>query len=679
MLLNKAQKEAVEYLDGPLLVLAGPGTGKTQLLSSKVAYILQNTDTNPENILCITFTEAGARNMRDRLLTIIGSDAEKVPIHTYHAFGADLLAKYRNYSDTFTRNLDEAIDEITQYKIISDIQKNLPVRDILKGDRINDIIDTISSAKSTRLTPDDLELIAKENLKDTEKINQAASTILENLIPRMKYDDAMNEVYEPLMELFAKYISEKPIARQIEREANFLLLSLKDAVNESLAKEKPSISPLTAWKNANFELDASGNYRLKNLIANKKLLSLANIYRKYQAYLEKNGLYDFDDMIEEAIKTLKTDEGFRLTLSEQYQYILLDEFQDTNPSQFELIQLLTQYDSPNIMAVGDDDQAIFAFQGANASNLLDFQNYYHAKVITLTENYRSSADILATSHKIAEQIIDSFAKKHKINKILHANIEATGPEISRHEFISSDGEYYWVAEKIHELIENGESQKDIAVIAPKHKFIQALLPYLKSYQDINIAYEKRENILEDPKIHELVIISRYIYELASGAHPSHRVMEILSYPFWQLSPTEVLNLGSTPLDQADNPKITEIGTFLNNLVARSFDTPLELFLDYLIGTTALENYTSPFLSFYAKNTDYDSFELYNNLNVLRETIRAHTKEQSPKLKDFITMLDDYEAASAGIISTSPYQDSENSVQLLSAHKSKGLEFKHRLG
>ncbi len=677
MPLNKAQKEAVEYLNGPLLVLAGPGTGKTQLLSSKVAYILKETDANPENILCITFTEAGARNMRERLLSIIGPDAHKIPIHTYHAFGADLLAKYRNYSATFTRTLDEAISPVMQYKIINDIQDHLPVRDILKGDRINDIISTISSAKTARLTPDDLEAIGNNNLADTAEINQAATVILQNLVPRMKYSDAMDLVYTPLMELFAEHISDKPIVGQIEKEANALVLSLKEAIDKSTQKEKPSVSPLTTWKTATFELGPDGNYRLKNLIANKKLLSLANIYRKYQTYLEENSLYDFDDMIEEAIKTLKNDKGFQLTLSEQYQYILLDEFQDTNPSQFELIQLLTDYDHPIIMAVGDDDQAIFAFQGANASNLLDFQNHYNAKVITLTENYRSTADILNTSHLIARQIEDSFAKKHSINKILHANITPSAAEISRHEFLSSDGEYYWVSEQIHNLIKNGESQKDIAIIAPKHKFILALLPYLKKYPDINIAYEKRENILEDQKIHELIVLSKYIYDLSSGTNSKHHLAEILSFPFWKLSPTKVLSLGNTPLVEAKEPEFQAIGNFLNELTTQAFNAPLELFLDYLIGAQPLNGYTSPFEKFYAENTtDYSTFELYNNLNVLREAIRAHTKAQNPKLKDFITMLEDYKAADATLTNTSPYQDSENSVQLLSAHKSKGLEFKH---
>ena len=113
MTLNKDQKRAVENLSGPLLVLAGPGTGKTHLLSSKVEYILKNTDATPESILCLTFTESGAQNMRDRLYSMIGPAAGKVHIHTYHAFGSTILAEYKNYATEFDRNLDAAIDNVT--------------------------------------------------------------------------------------------------------------------------------------------------------------------------------------------------------------------------------------------------------------------------------------------------------------------------------------------------------------------------------------------------------------------------------------------------------------------------------------------------------------------------------------------------------------------------------------
>ena len=242
MPLNSKQKEAVEYLNGPLLVLAGPGTGKTQLLSSKVAYILNSTDTNPENILCITFTENGAENMRTRLFSMIGQAASNINIHTYHAFGSNILSAYKNYATDFNRNLDSPIDEITQYKIIRKIQENLAPGDILRGDKIADIVSTINNAKSARLTASDLAKIAADNIKVANELNPKLSKILDNLVPRMKFADAIEKVYQPLLENMAKYAKPKPLAGNIEREVNSWIFELNHLIDSELAKEKPSIA-----------------------------------------------------------------------------------------------------------------------------------------------------------------------------------------------------------------------------------------------------------------------------------------------------------------------------------------------------------------------------------------------------------------------------------------------------
>ena len=223
-----------------------------------------------------------------------------------------------------------------------------------------------------------------------------------------------------------------PIVGNIENEANIYLFELDQIISAEEAKEKPSSSPLSRWKDKRFEKDENGNYRLKNVVANKKLLSLAGVMAKYDEFLKEEGLFDFSDMIEEAIRILKEDKGFLATLSERYQYILLDEFQDTNPSQAELIYLLTDYENPIVMAVGDDDQAIFEFQGANASNFIDFQNHYDAKVVVLKDNYRSTAEILKLSRHIADQLESSFAKAHGIDKNLVAQKKIV-TMIKRHE------------------------------------------------------------------------------------------------------------------------------------------------------------------------------------------------------------------------------------------------------
>ena len=692
--LNPAQKAAVEYLEGPLLVLAGPGTGKTQLLSTRVAHILQVTDTAPENILCLTFTENGADNMRERLLSLVGPEAAKIHIGTYHAFGRVVLAEYKNYATTAVRQFDNAIDEVMQYKIVKQIQAGLPARDILRGDQVKDIVDTINNAKSAGLSADDLTQIAEQNQTVSKEINLAIAPILAGLKPRMKFADALAQVYQPLLETLAAFVG-KPITGDIEPEANFLVRDLNSLIDTESAKEKPSVSPLTGWVRKNFDRDDEDNYILSNRVANLKLASLARIMRAYDEHLSAHNLYDFADMIMEAIHFLRSDRGFRLTLSERYQYILLDEFQDTNTTQFEIIKLLTDYDSPQVMAVGDDDQAIFEFQGANASNLLEFQNHYHAKLITLTDNYRSSSEILQFSHRVAEQITESFAHKHQINKKLTArgHWADSREKISRHEFISADSEATWIASQIRHLLDHGADPSEIAVIAPKHKYLLPLLPYLRA-EHIDIAYEKREDVLQDPRIEELTTLARFCSELASGHNPAHLLLKILSFKFWQLPPLTVVSAVSGHyrepaleiLAKSDDPRLQKIAELLAALTTGALTAPLELWLDWAIGTTPLPStpgqpeLRSPFLDYYThldtEPDTYSTFSLYENLTSLKSALNQHLQVPQPRLADFIEFLDDYTLAGAGVLNTSPYRDSEHCVQVMTAFKSKGLEFHH---
>ncbi len=275
--LNPAQKKAVEYLDGPLLVLAGPGTGKTQLLSQKVAYILKNTDTNPENILCMTFTETGARNMRERLKSIIGNDGLKVNIGTYHAFGTEILAQYGNYTPDFDRKLDSAIDEVRQFKIVREIMAELPGRDILRKDNVRDVVSVISSAKSAGLSSTDLATIAEKNIEDSAVLSRAISPLLKNIVPR-KFRESYDNAYAPIWELLKKYDNNNIIVKNIERSISYLAKDLKNAIVEAESSEK--IKPLTAWKDAYFEKDEAGEYRLKDRVANLKLKSVAAVMEK---------------------------------------------------------------------------------------------------------------------------------------------------------------------------------------------------------------------------------------------------------------------------------------------------------------------------------------------------------------------------------------------------------------
>ena len=670
MELNPKQKEAVEYLEGPLLVLAGPGTGKTQLLSEKVAYILKNTDTNPENILCLTFTDSGAYNMRERLKTTIGKDAMKVNIGTYHSFGQNILAQYGNYSPDYTRMIDSAVDEVTQFKIVKEIRDALPAKDILNGDKVKDIIDTISAAKSAGLTPQDLSKVAKQNAEDSEVLSSVISPFLKEIVPG-KFRPSLDNAYAPIYEILQKYENAKPILPGIERTIAGMSRALKEAILAAEATER--IKTLTDWKDAYFEKDGKGGYRLADRVANKKLASFAVVMEKYQKYLLDHGLCDFDDMIIEAGRILREDQGFKETLEERYQFIMLDEFQDTNPSQLAIVKELTDYEKPVIMAVGDDDQAIYEFQGANATNLSNFQEHYGAHVVALTENYRSTQEILDFSKQIIDQAPDRFVNE----KPLTAHCpRPKKSQIHRLEFLSSDQEYTFIADKIAELIKSGVNQSEIAVISGKHKYFMPLLPYLKAHPEIKIAYERRDNLFEDDKIHQILTILKLIDDISREQKPDVSMLEILSYPWWGLPMMEVVKVVAEAREahrpvfdyllNADiSEEIHQVMEFLSELVGEAFNAPLEIILNKIASKMKIEALEP-----------YEMFKFYENLASLRAKLIKHCGEKPLRVSDLVEMVKDYESAEMALNTTSPYRDADEAVQILSAHKAKGLEFEY---
>jgi DNA helicase-2/ATP-dependent DNA helicase PcrA len=684
--LNAEQKQAVDSIYGPLLVIAGPGTGKTQLLSVRVANILAKTDTNPENILCLTFTESGASNMRSRLSSFIGAASYKVNINTYHAFGAELLRAYKNFTAKPTRAIETQIDRVASHKIIREIQKSLKHNDILRNAKTADLIDTIADLKTARLLPADLKIIAEENLNTSDQINDLLKPVLAKLVPRMPFKDAVG-LYEEIGEILAAFTSKKPILKTVEPEANHLLAALHKILEDEKAKDKPSVSPLTKWRDKYFDKDDAGHWRLSNIISNKKLLSLAGIFEKYDETLQNGALFDFADMIEEAITALKDDKSFRLTLQEKYQFILLDEFQDTNASQFELIKLLTDYENSNTMAVGDDDQAIYEFQGARSSNLLDFAENYRLpreNIIVLTKNYRSVQPILDISKQVAGQIADRFSTNYNIEKVLTA-VKSEDYQIERREFLSAPAEYNYTAGQIAALLSAGESPNKIAIIAPKHKYITSLLPYLKKHQ-VPVSYEKRENLFEYPPIAQLIKLAKLLISLGKAQPSAANLLEILSFDFWHIPPENILSAiyrakeqkhsALEYLQNSDNENLKNLANFFAAAALKSIDLPLEQSLDLLTGERPLGDFRSPFLEFYTKKSDFKTYEFYENLAVLREHLSQRAKTANLKLTDFVDFADDYAAAEEKLINTSPYQDSDQAVKLLSAHSAKGLEFKH---
>lgn len=706
--LNKSQKQAVEQIDGPLLVIAGPGTGKTQLLSARVAHILQVTDTLPQNILCLTFTESGASNMRERLTRFIGQAAYEVNIGTYHSFGGELIRRFPQYFGE-TR-AESPADELTKRQIVAALVDSLAYTNPLKSTQyhLQDLISTISEVKRGLLTVENLQAIGEDNLAFITEANAEIKEIFADFT-RMptKLDKAA-----PFFKNLRDYLQQRDQAAytigSIRPLASTVLFELEQALDK--AADEQSTKPLTAWKNHWLEKDQDNNFVLAGQRASERIVALAAVFEAYQAELSARGLYDFDDMILRSIKALEQHNDLRFTLQEQYLYIMLDEFQDTNAAQLKLIELLTNNPvaegRPNVMAVGDDDQAIYSFQGAEYSNMMDFYGMYRdVSVVNLTENYRSHADILHVAHQVAGQIGSRLHHNFKdMSKILVAanrDLPASA-HIERREFLSDVGQYEWLAKDIKRLIEQGVPASEIAVLAPRHKQLEPLVPFLNAL-DIPVRYEKRENILEAPITHQLLTMSKLVLALQAGneAVASSLWPEVLSYAFWGLPVEAIWQLSwqvrddpdltwSQALLQHHEPLFrTPAMLFLGMSQQATFET-LETMLDYLIGNQALQTKDtdhplaqSPLREYYlspaVRQTDPDLFyETYSHLTVLRQKLQDHqgNREEPLHLQDLIDFVGLYEAAEARMLNTSPYNQHAEAVQLMTVFKAKGLEFDH---
>ncbi len=701
--LNAAQRQAVDTTEGPMLVIAGPGTGKTQLLSARVANILLTTDTPASNILCLTFTENGAANMRSRLTQFIGQAAYDVSIGTYHAFGGDLI---RRFPEFFTETrLQTPIDRLGQHQIVSAIVESMHYDNPLKQTRhhIGDLISTISEVKRALLDGPALAKLAKENLAFIAAVNEPIATIFADFV-RMpnKLDKAAPYFEALLVALQAHAKSGKHF--QLETLSTVALGSLSAALAEAdaLAKTKP----LTDWKNDWLEKNSDNQFCLSGELESRRLANLASVLDQYQAALEARGLYDFDDMILRSIAALEKHDNFRFSLQEQYLYILLDEFQDTNAAQAKLVTLLTNNPvnegRPNVMAVGDDDQAIYSFQGAEYSNMIDFYNaYQNVTVINLTKNYRSQPAILATATTVANSIASRLATKFAITKRLEsANNELPPLELDSTQYQSPLAQYDGIAARIEALIKGGVEPSQIAVLAPWHRQLEPLVPYLNERQ-IPVSYEKREDILQTAIVRQLITMSRLTLALKNGQAQLANSLwpEVLSFDFWQIPIADIWQL-SWDLNEAreSNWAKTMLGkpifsrpALLFLTVASKVDTEsCETILDYLMGSVILQTnepkrptISSPLRDYYTSSEMQIEqpnlfYETLSHLTVLREKLRDYqvSSEAPLGLADLLRFVELYEAAEQPMLNSSPYHQQDNAVQIMTVFKAKGLEFDH---
>nr|WP_288553370.1 DNA helicase PcrA [uncultured Mediterraneibacter sp.] len=380
--LNEPQREAVYHTDGPLLILAGAGSGKTRVLTHRIAYLIEERNVNPWNILAITFTNKAAGEMRERVDSLVGFGSESIWVSTFHSMCVRILRRFIDrlgYDNRFT-----IYDTDDQKTLMKEVCKKVAIDTKVFKER--SLMSAISSAKNELILPDE------------------------------------------------------------------------------------------------FELNAGGDFAK---------LKIAKVYREYEAQLKANNALDFDDLLVKTVQLLQTQADVLENYQERFRYIMVDEYQDTNTVQFQLVRLLAgKY--RNLCVVGDDDQSIYKFRGANIRNILDFEHEFSdACVIKLEQNYRSTGNILNAANQV---IANNKGRKEKT--LWTANGE--GELVHLRQFDTGYDEADFIAEDIKKEVRAGASYNDHAVLYRtnaqsrllEEKFVAMNVPY-KIVGGVNF-YARRE-------------------------------------------------------------------------------------------------------------------------------------------------------------------------------------------
>ncbi len=571
--LNQAQRAAVEHDKGPLLVVAGAGTGKTQVITRRIAYLVQERGVPASQILALTFTDKAAHEMQERVDSLLPYGVVDTNIMTFHSFGDQIVREY---------GLEVGL--MPGSVVMSTAQQLVFMRD------------------------------------NIDKFN------LEYFAPISKPDSLLGEL--------ASYFGR-----------------LKEEI----------VSPGAYLKYAAGLED----------LDREKHMELGQAYRIYCQLTRERGLMDFADQIALPLELLEKRPNIVQELRKRYQYILVDEFQDTNISQNKLVQQIAG-PSGNIMVVGDDDQSIYKFRGAAISNILDFSSTYKDTAqIVLTENYRSTQQVLDAAYQLIQHNNpDRLEVRNAINKQLHGQI--TGPEPVLLTAATGDDEYEQVATMIAQAIKKGESAGDMAVLIRKRNQAALVIRALKN-EGVDYYYAGNESLYDRPE----VAVLRDFLQVTVDPTDSVALHHLLASEAFEVPVDLLMRLGA----QAKRTNIT-----LEEALRQESELP-EL-LDQITEWRKLSRDLSvgKLLFKFSEDTSY--------LGNLVEAARDNpVKEQRVRnVASFFTSISEYEKV-AGDTSALAYQALEETlrqagdtsvvseidaspdqVQILTTHAAKGLEF-----
>jgi DNA helicase-2/ATP-dependent DNA helicase PcrA len=434
--LTTAQKRAVDAIEGPVMVVAAPGTGKTHVLALRTANILKRTHMRPTNILCLTFSVSGATAMRDRLRSIIGADAYGVTVSTIHGFCNELIQRYPN--------------------VFADVSALSPVSDIERVHIMNKLIDQLPTHAAI-INP-------KDRSSRTMQILSRISEVKREGISFQKLEETI-DVYRRIME----------------------------------TKSKPGTK-----------------VHERNLKTAEQFADFVSLFMLYEETLRERKLYDFDDMISWTKNALLEEEWLRASLQERYQYILVDEYQDTNGAQNDVLEVMTTMPdgvgTPNLFVVGDDDQAIYRFQGANVANMRRFLTRFPgALVVTLTDSFRSTEEILSAAATLIGHNTDRLSGSiDGVEKTMTSRLSekhGTQPTLLRPP--SAHVEAFAIRDIVDESIQCGFPPREIAVLTRTNAEAVQIADVLQRL-DIPVQLSGSFDLLSHPKILELLALLKAI-------------------------------------------------------------------------------------------------------------------------------------------------------------------------
>ena len=561
--LNPPQREAVAQTEGPVLILAGAGSGKTRVLTHRIAYLMEEMGVNPWNILAITFTNKAAQEMRERVDKLVGFGSESIWVSTFHSACVRILRRHIDnlgYDTNFT-----IYDTDDQKSLMKDVCRKLNIDTKVYKER--SLLAQISHAKDELLTPDDMEM------------------------------------------------------------------------------------------------KAAGDYNMKKV---------ASVYREYQAALRKNNALDFDDLIVKTVELFQNCGAVLEYYQERFKYIMVDEYQDTNTAQFKFISLLAQkYE--NLCVVGDDDQSIYKFRGANIGNILGFERVFpDAKVIRLEQNYRSTKNIL----NAANQVIANNTER-KAKTLWTENEE--GSKVHFRQFFNAYEEAEYVAGEIGRMKREGMgSYRDCAILYRtnaqsrifEEKFIAANIPYKlvggvnfyarKEIKDLLCYLKTIDNARDDLAVQRIINVPKR----GIGATTLGRVQDYADN--MGISLYEALRVAEeVPSIGRSLSKIDGFVTFIQSLKSKADVLSVEELLQEVIDDTG---YVA---ELEAEDTEESRARIENIDELISKTVAyqeaMEEQNQPATLSGFLEEV----ALVADIDTVDPDQDY---VLLMTLHSAKGLEF-----